>query len=222
MDETNAVVKKLHIKPGQKWLFYNAPANYPAILEPLPDGVKTVFSPDIPVDGILLFALNSNKLIAGLKDIEALLKPDMILWITYPKKSSGILSDLEMMGSWDEPAKYGLRTVAAASIDKTWTAIRLKPQGLSKLSDFCNEEVKKNEHAAFIDVINKRIHLPPEMHEILSRSSNAMAFYQSLSFSNKKEYVVWILSAKQQKTKTERLTKLVEKLLLQKKNPSEK
>jgi uncharacterized protein YdeI (YjbR/CyaY-like superfamily) len=60
------------------------------------------------------------------------------------------------------------------------------------------------------------------MHQALSASAAAMAFYESLSFSNKKEYVVWILSAKQEKTKTERLEKLVEKLLTGKKNPSEK
>jgi len=49
-----------------------------------------------------------------------------------------------------------------------------------------------------------------------------MAFYQGLSYSNKKEYVAWILSAKQEKTRSERLIKMVEKLSEGKKNPSEK
>jgi hypothetical protein len=151
-----------------------------------------------------------------------LLKPDTIFWITYPKKSSGIVSDLEMMSSWDEPAKYGLRTVAAAAIDETWTAIRLKPEGQSKVSEFGNGEIKKNEHAAFIDLENRKIVLPPDMQQVLAKSVGAMSFYDSLSFSNKKEYVVWILSAKQEKTKNERLEKLTGKLLSGKKNPSEK
>ena len=47
-------------------------------------------------------------------------------------------------------------------------------------------------------------------------------FNPALSFTNKKEYVVWILSAKQEKTRTDRLAKIVEKLLAKKKNPSEK
>jgi uncharacterized protein YdeI (YjbR/CyaY-like superfamily) len=49
-----------------------------------------------------------------------------------------------------------------------------------------------------------------------------MDFYQQLSYSNKKEYVLWILTAKQEKTRDERLVKLVEKLNVGKKNPSEK
>jgi len=49
-----------------------------------------------------------------------------------------------------------------------------------------------------------------------------MAFYQGLSYSNKKEYLGWILSAKQEKTRGERLIKTVEKLSEGKKNPAEK
>jgi len=49
-----------------------------------------------------------------------------------------------------------------------------------------------------------------------------MNFYDGLSYSNKKEYVLWILTAKQAQTKADRLDKLVTKLLAGKKNPSEK
>jgi hypothetical protein len=171
----NPIAKKLLIKPGKSWLFYNAPENYLSVLEPMPEGVAAQFNPRGNFDGIQVFAINNAELAAGLKVLVPLLKTDTIFWVTYPKKSSGIESDLEMMGSWDELKKYGLRTVAAAGIDETWTAIRIKPDGQSKVSEFCNEEIKKNE-----------------------------------------------LSAKQEKTKNERLEKLTEKLLAKKKNPAEK
>ena len=222
MNTINAITKKLQIKPGKRWLFYNPPPNYLATLGQLPDGVESIFAPVGTVDGIQLFAQDSNALATGLKAIAPILRADTVLWITYPKKSSGITSDLEMQANWDEPAKYGLTPVAAASIDETWTAIRLKPKGQSKPSEFGNNAIKNNEYSAFIDVANRQIHLPPEMQEVLGQSTNAMAFYLSLSFTNKKEYAVWILSAKQEKTKTERLAKLLEKLLAGKKNPSEK
>jgi len=216
------LAKKLMIKPGKCWLFYDAPVNYPALLDPLPDGAEAKFDPKGNFDGVQLFVKNSVELAAALKIINPLLKPDTIFWVTYPKKSSGIVSDLEMMSSWDEPKKYGLRTVAAAAIDETWTAIRLRQEGLSKVSEFRNEEIKKSDHADFIDLENRQIILPPDMKEILEHSPNALAYYQTLSFTNRKEYVVWILSAKQEKTRTERLSKLTEKLLAKKKNPSEK
>jgi len=222
MTQPSPVAKKLQIKPGKRWLFYKAPPNYLAVLEPLPQGVKAEFAPEGDFDGIQLFVIDSKDLIASLKIIAPLLTPDTIFWITYPKKSSGIKSDLEMMGSWDEPAKYGLRTVASAAIDETWTAIRLRQKEQSNVSEFCNEEIKKNEHSAFIDLDKRMITLPPDMKETLEQSPSALAFYAALSFSNKKEYVVWILSAKQEKTRLERLAKIVDKLLAMKKNPSEK
>ncbi len=221
-NQPSPVAKKLQIKPGKSWLFYKAPENYLATLEPLPEGAKAVFTPKGDFDGIQLFVINRTDLAASLKIIAPMLKPDTIFWITYPKKSSGISSDLEMTGSWDELVVYRLRPVATAAINETWTAIRARFNEQTQVSEFCNEEIKKNEHSAYIDLDNRQITVPPDMKHILEQSPNALAFYEGLSFTNKKEYVVWILSAKQEKTRTERLFKTVEKLLERKKNPSEK
>jgi hypothetical protein len=218
----NQLAKKLQIKPGKRWLFYNAPDNYLATLEPLPESVEARFSLGGDFDGVQLFVVNSNDLISNLETIIPILKPGTIFWITYPKKSSGIVSDLEMMSSWTEPGKYGYRGVTAVSVNETWTALRFRPDGQSKVSDSGNEEIKKNDYANYIDVDNKQIKLPVDMQNIFAQSPAAFAFYQTLSYSNKKEYVIWILSAKQEKTKNERLVKLVEKLLAGKKNPSDK
>ena len=216
------IAKKLLIKPGKSWLFYNAPDNYLAAIEPLPEGVTATFNPEGKIDGMQLFVIDSADLGKTLGVVAPLLTPDIIIWVTYPKKASGIKTDLEMTKSWDEATRYGLRPVAAIGIDENWTAIRLRPIEQTRVSEFCNEEIKRNEHAAFINLESRQIILPPDMQVVLAVSSGAMSFYESLSFSNKKEYVVWILSAKQEKTKAERLEKLMLKLLAGKKNPSEK
>ncbi|MFI5137232.1 MAG: YdeI family protein [Sphingobacteriales bacterium] len=218
----SAVARKLQIKPGKSWLFYKAPENYPAVLEPLPAGVKAEFSPGGNFDGIQLFATDSSDLIASLKVVVPILKPDTIFWITYPKKSSGILSDLEMTGSWAPLALYNLRPVATAAVNEIWTAIRVRREGQSKVSEFRNGEIRKNEHSAFIDPENRQIILPSDLKQVLEQSPVALSFFDALSFTNKKEYVVWILSAKQEKTRNERLAKITEKLLAKKRNPSEK
>ena len=127
-----------------------------------------------------------------------------------------------MMGSWNEPTKYGIEPVAAASIDDTWTGLRFRSIGLAKTTGVSNDEIKQNEYAEYIDVENKQVKLPPSMLEVLGENNNAFSFYQQLSYSNRKEYVMWILTAKQEKTKAERLEKLIEKLSAGKKNPSEK
>ena len=216
------LAKKLQVKPGKHWLLFNAPANYLPSLEPLPDGTTVAYEAKGNFDGVQLFVKNSTELTAGLKIVAPVLRPDTILWIIYPKKSSGIESDLEMMSSWDEPAKYGLGGVAAAAVNETWTALRFRPKEQTKTSDTCNEEIKQNEYSAYIDVDNKIVRLPDEIKGVLQKSPQALANYEKLSYSNRKEYVLWILTAKQEKTRNERLVKLVEKLLDGKKNPSEK
>lgn len=218
----NPLAKKLQIKPGKRWLFFNIPENYLITLEPLPEGVTIIFEPKGNFDGVQLFVKDSIELVSSLKAVTPVLNPDTIFWVCYPKKSSGIESDLEVMGSWAEPAKYGLRSVAAAAIDEVWTAIRFRPEGQSKVSDARNENIQKNEYSAYINIGNKQVTLPPDIAETLQQNSLALAFYQQLSYSNKKEYVLWILTAKQEKTRNERLVKMVEKLAAKKKNPSEK
>jgi len=174
------LAKKLQLKAGKSWLFYNAPANYPALIEPLPEDTKIAFSPEGNFDGIQLFVVNNEDLINSLKVIQPLLKPETVFWIAYPKKSSGIKSDLEMMGSWDEPGKYGLRVVTAASIDDTWTALRFKPVEQTQTSDTCNTEIRNNEYAAYIDVDNKQIKLPAEIQTVFSKITGSNEFLRRL------------------------------------------
>ncbi len=214
--------KKLQVKPGSKWLLFNAPANYLPLIEPLPDGVQISYDAAGEYNGIQLFIKNSTDLTTSLQIVRPLLKPDTIFWITYPKKSSGIQTDLEMMKSWDELSALGLRVVTSISVNDTWTALRFKPVEHTKTSEGRNEAVRNNEYGAYIDVDNKQVTLPPVMKETLEQTPQALAFYQQLSYSNKKEYVLWILTAKQEKTRDERLAKMVEKLLSGKKNPVEK
>jgi hypothetical protein len=216
------LAKKLLIKPGHRWLFFNAPANYLATLEPLPEGVTSSFEARGTFDGVQLFVKNSAELNAALKVIVPVLKPDSIFWIAYPKKSSGIKSDLEMMSSWDEPTKYGLRPVAAAAINEIWTGIRLRPIEQAKLSNVGAAEIRENEYGKWIDVDKKSIVLRDDIKQALEQNPQALANYEKLSWSNRKEYVLWILTAKQEKTREERLVKMVDKLVVGKKNPSEK
>jgi hypothetical protein len=214
--------QKLQIKAGKHWLFFNAPHNYLTFIEPLPDDVQIDFEPNGTFDGIQLFINSTFDLNTSLPIIFPLLKPDTIFWLTYPKKSSGMESGLEMMDSWDELTTQGLRIVTSVSVNETWTALRFKPIELTKVSDSRNDHIRKNEYSEYIDIDNKQIILPADMKAILQQTPSTLAYYHQLSYSNKKEYVIWILSAKQEKTKIERLEKMVEKLLAGKRNPIEK
>lgn len=210
------------MKPGTTWLLFNAPATYAALLDPLPENIVIKHEASGEFDGAQMFARDTAELTASLQVVVKLLKPGAVFWIMYPKKNQDVESDLEMMGSWDVCKKYGLRPVASAAIDQTWTALRFKPFDEVKTSEGSNQSIRQNEYLAYIDVDNKQITLPPVMATALEKHPGALDFYHRISYTNKKEYVLWILTAKQEKTRDERLIKLVEKLSAGRKNPSEK
>lgn len=214
------LTKKLQMKPGATWLLYNAPTGYLASLDPLPAGLRCTLKPEGNVDGIQLFVKSKAELTSALKVIVPLLKPETIFWVSYPKKSSRVESDLKME-DWDELYALNLQGVASLSVDETWAGSRFRPRGQAKSSGTGKKEIRTNEYAAFIDVDKKVITLPPDMQRLLQQHPSAMSAYQRLSYSNKKEYVLWILTAKQEKTRGERLIKMVEKLAAGKKNPTE-
>jgi hypothetical protein len=216
-----ALAKKLQIKPGKKWLIYNAPKGYLKSLEPLPENVRCSIAAKGEFDGIQLFAKNKAELAESLKVIAPLLKPDTIFWIAYPKRNSGMESDMRM-GDWDEMTKLKLQGVASIAVDDKWAGSRFRPEGQAKISGTAKNEIRQGDFAAYIDVDNKVITLPLSIKRILQQTPQAFSFYQQLSYSNKKEWLLWILTAKQEKTRTERLAKLVERLTAGKKNPSEK
>jgi hypothetical protein len=216
------LAKKLQIKPSKHWLLFNAPANYLALLEPLPEDATISYESKGSFDGVQLFVKNSTELAASLKIVVPVLRPDSVFWVIYPKKNSGIETDLAMMGSWSSPADYGLEPVASAAVDDTWTALRFRPVGQAKASNVGADEIRQNEYGKWIDVDKKIITLREDIKQALEQNQQALANYEKLSWSNRKEYVLWILTAKQEKTKEERLVKMVEKLEAGKKNPSEK
>jgi hypothetical protein len=72
------------------------------------------------------------------------------------------------------------------------------------------------------DLEERVVEMPEELTKLLSKNKGAKTFYDSLSFTNRKEYAVWISSAKKEETKEKRLKDTLTKLLAAKKNPSEK
>ncbi|MFT4024223.1 MAG: YdeI/OmpD-associated family protein [Flavihumibacter sp.] len=75
-----------------------------------------------------------------------------------------------------------------------------------------------------VDHKARTVKAPEDLEKLLQLKKNKKAadFFNKLSFTNKKEYVVWITTAKREDTRQHRLQQTVEKLTAGKKNPSEK
>jgi hypothetical protein len=121
------LIKKLLIKPGMRLSIRNTPARYLEDLGPLPEGAQLTDEPDGALDFVQLFIKNRGEYERlGAAALRAV-KPDGLLWICYPKKSSGVESDLDRDVVWKMLEPTGLRPVTQIAIDEVWSALRFRP-----------------------------------------------------------------------------------------------
>ena len=128
--------KKLRIQPHQRILILNAPPGYTEALGTLPEGVEMADVPNgacVPegsFDFVHLFVKNLAELERlGPVAIEAVTY-DGLLWMSYPKQSSRVETDLTRDKGWDVMAHAGLRPVTQVAVDDTWSALRFRPEAL--------------------------------------------------------------------------------------------
>ena len=184
----NKLLKKLGVKPGHTVRTWDAPKNISEILGEIPDGVKHT-TKALTAEAVILFAQNRKAVERGLGVLQPQLQPDTTLWIAYPKKSSGMTTDISMMtfGAMTEP--LGFEPVASAAIDDVWSALRLRPLGQKKASGTANQDIEKGGLGRYIDVKNKVVTLPPDLAAALKAYPGEEAYYDSLAYSHRKEYV---------------------------------
>ncbi len=171
------------------------------------------------IDFAMVFAINQKQLICILADVVPYLREDAKLWIAYPKLTSKIASDLSREASWDFLSDYGLDGVRAAALDNVWTALRFKRTNESekKTLNFCTTNP-----APGVDYVKRTIQVPSELQQLFKKNKPAEAFFESLPFTHRREYVEWIVSAKRAETRARRLETTMEKLIAGKKNFNEK
>ncbi len=120
------VAQKLLIKENYKILFINEPDNYRAILGELPENVSVLTERDRSADFIQLFVTSKKELVERLNEIKPIMSPGGLLWVKYPKGTSGIKTDINRDIIRKYAQSIGLNSVAMISVDDTWSALRLK------------------------------------------------------------------------------------------------
>jgi hypothetical protein len=117
---------RLNLKPDMRVLLQNDQAGIDAILA---DGLGAapLHAPDgRPVDAALLFAAGSADLQSQYTIAKPALAPTTMLWVMYPKKSSGIKTDLSREEGWSVITVDGWQGVRQIAVDETWSALRYK------------------------------------------------------------------------------------------------
>jgi predicted transport protein len=104
----------------------NAPSGYVESVD-LPEDVVVTARPDARSDFVQLFVRDSAELAHYIQTVLDEIKPDCILWICYPKLSSGVQSDLTRDVGWEALYAAGWRGVASVAVDDVWSAVRFRP-----------------------------------------------------------------------------------------------
>ncbi len=214
-----SISDKLRIKPKNTLLTLNAPPDFKKGLKDLPAGVKITDSGKV-YDQVHWFVRNMAQLEKELSRVMKLVKPDVFVWIYYPKGTSGIQTDLTRDKGWDCLMKEGdkLAWINLFSFDDTWSIFGLRAKTEADRKKEAKGPVKR-EIFNWVNPATKEVKLPDDVAAALKKNKKEAAFFETLSFTNKKEYLEWIVTAKQEKTRTDRINGTMERLGKKWKNP---
>ncbi|HET6996287.1 MAG TPA: YdeI/OmpD-associated family protein [Chitinophagaceae bacterium] len=214
-----SISEKLRIKSKDVLLTLNAPADFKKGLKDLPSGVKITDSGKEYAQ-VHWFVSTQAQLQKELSKVMKLVKPGIIVWVYYPKISSGLQTDLNRDKGWDCLMKEGdkLTWISLISFNETWSVFGLR----AKTDADRKKEAKpapEREIFKWVNLQTKEVRLPEDLAASLKKNKKQADYFDSLSFTNKKEYVEWIVTAKREETRKERVAGTIERLGKQWKNP---
>ncbi len=117
--------EKLGIKAGFAVYFAGAPKDYATLLGPLPEGVSVRKRPGKDIDFIHFFTDRKATLKRKIGALRSALKPAGMLWVSWPKGSSGVPTDLNENHVREIALQSGLVDIKVAAIDETWSGLKL-------------------------------------------------------------------------------------------------
>ena len=119
------LAKKLGIGTGHRVWLAKAPVDYRAMVAPLPDGVTFVSKPSTTIDVAHVFTSKRSELEKTLRSLRKTLKPDAAIWVSWPKKTSKLPTDITEGVIRDVALPMGLVDVKVCAVDETWSGLKL-------------------------------------------------------------------------------------------------
>jgi hypothetical protein len=117
--------KKLGIKPESRLALVGAPDGFDDALGQLPERIEVKSNARGPLDVIVFFTTSAAELRRRFDKLASALDPAGALWVAWPKKSSGMKTDLTENSVRDVALPKGLVDNKVCAIDETWSGLRL-------------------------------------------------------------------------------------------------
>ena len=126
-----SLIKKLGIKPKQRFIILNAPEGYSeqiSTLLPVVVELHTNSTTSGNFDVVLQFVQNKAEVEKDTPIAIEMVKPGGRLWLSYPKQSSKVPTDINRDILWKIFPNSEWRPVTQISIDEVWSALRFRPK----------------------------------------------------------------------------------------------
>ena len=119
------LAQKLGIKPGERVYTIGAPTNFRKLLQPLPE--KVTFTKESKPGATFVHAFTTKRatLETELKRLRKLVANTAVIWVSWPKKSSGVATDITEDVIREVALPLGLVDIKVCAVDETWSGLKL-------------------------------------------------------------------------------------------------
>lgn len=206
-----SLFKKLQIKKEYSVLLMNSNPE----IHPLFEGIRIEFreKKEEHYDSVILFAKSEDEISRLLPDAKKKAEQEGQIWLSYPKKTGSLKGTLTRESTWKAIEPFGLQPVRMISLNDDWASMQLVEGRKRKQASSLGQDPPG------VDRATKTVTLPEDLNNALKSNANASAFFNTLSFSQKRAYLTWIHSAKRSTTREKRIIRTVELLAENKKIP---
>jgi hypothetical protein len=119
------LAKKLGIKAGTRLLLRDAPADYAQLLEPMPEAVSFAARAAAEVDIAHVFVTRQTDLKRHLEALRAALREDAAVWVSWPKKTAKVATDITEDAIRDLALPMGWVDIKVCAVDAVWSGLKL-------------------------------------------------------------------------------------------------
>ncbi len=119
------LVKKLGLKEGSRFYVSGSPVEYESMLGTLPDNATQKSRLSKPVDFVHYFTKSQSALETFLVNALKVINRDGMIWVSWPKKSSKISTDVSEDSIRAAALSIGLVDIKVCAIDDTWSGLKL-------------------------------------------------------------------------------------------------
>jgi hypothetical protein len=119
------LAKKLGIKDGFKVFLIKAPAQYRALLAPLPARVSFMRLANMSTNLVHMFATERRALARALPGLRKKLSPEAAVWVSWPKKSAKMPSDITEDTIRDIALPLGFVDIKVCAVTEVWSGLKL-------------------------------------------------------------------------------------------------